>query len=115
MSASLQNVVFVFVSDDLNWAQQTIRNPQGDCYYVGNANVTKLDRDDALKAAKDIGADLALLSHVNHSILTYGTFGMWGALLAGGQVALPASYADTKEMKEIIRANLTGWRLVLDT
>jgi hypothetical protein len=29
------------------------------------------------------GIDLALLSQANHSIMTYGTFGMWGALLAG--------------------------------
>jgi hypothetical protein len=32
------------------------------------------------------GIDLALLAQANHSILTYGTFGMWGALLAGLQL-----------------------------
>jgi hypothetical protein len=32
------------------------------------------------------GLDLALLSQANHSIMTYGTFGMWGTMLAGGQV-----------------------------
>ncbi len=38
------------------------------------------------------GIDLALLSLGNHSILTYGTFGMWGALLAGGETVLPSSH-----------------------
>ncbi len=38
------------------------------------------------------GIDLALLSLGNHSILTYGTFGMWGALLADGETVLPSSH-----------------------
>ena len=32
-----------------------------------------------------IGYDLALLSQSNHNILTRGTFGMWAALLCGGE------------------------------
>ena len=30
--------------------------------------------------------DLCVLAACNHSIHTYGTFGQWGSLLAGGQV-----------------------------
>jgi hypothetical protein len=30
-----------------------------------------------------LGIDLALLSQANHSIMTYGTFGMWGSIKAG--------------------------------
>ena len=53
--------------------------------------------------------DLALLSSADHSILTYGTFGMWGAMLAGGETVMPASHNVTKEQKEIVEADLKGW------
>ena len=34
---------------------------------------------------------MALLSFADHSILSYGTFGMWGAFLAGkGETLLPS-------------------------
>ena len=35
------------------------------------------------------GYDLCLLASCNHSIHTYGTFGAWGSLLAGGDVIVP--------------------------
>ena len=35
-----------------------------------------------------MGEDLALLAACNHSIISYGTFGMWAAILAGGEVLL---------------------------
>ena len=56
--------------------------------------------------------DLAILSQANHSILTYGTFGMWGALLSGGETLMPLSHIGTKESIEIEEANLPGWIFV---
>jgi hypothetical protein len=50
------------------------------------------------------------MSQVNHSIITYGTFGMWGALLAGGDCLMPLS--DFYVNQQIIRANLTGWTAI---
>ena len=35
------------------------------------------------------GVDLAVLASCNHSIVDYGTFGMWAGLLAGGRIVLP--------------------------
>ena len=35
------------------------------------------------------GYDLCLLTTCNHSIHTYGTYGAWGSLLAGGDVIAP--------------------------
>ena len=32
------------------------------------------------------------------TILSYGTFGMWGALLAGGRTVISATAANTKVM-----------------
>ncbi len=35
--------------------------------------------------AESVGLDLAVLSSCNHSVTTWGTFGMWAALLSGGE------------------------------
>jgi hypothetical protein len=35
--------------------------------------------------------------------MTYGTFSMWGALLAGGQVVYPKSHVRVETMKRYIR------------
>ena len=36
--------------------------------------------------------DLALLSLCSHTIMDYGTFGLWGGLLAGGEILAPTGY-----------------------
>ena len=41
------------------------------------------------------GTDLAILSICNHTILDYGTFGLWAALLAGGDITLPSGYSSS--------------------
>ena len=33
-----------------------------------------------------VGFDLCVLSASHHTVITYGTFGLWGSLLAGGEV-----------------------------
>ena len=39
-----------------------------------------------------VGFDLCALGTSDHSIFTYGTFGMWGSLLAGGDVIAAKSH-----------------------
>ena len=59
------------------------------------------------------GTDLALLSAANHSILTYGTFGMWGALLAqGGEVVIPKGYEKLHNIQDMHEANLPNWTFI---
>ena len=41
--------------------------------------------------------DLCLLASSNHSIHTYGTFGLWGSLLAGGDVIATTGTTGTEE------------------
>ena len=56
-----------------------------------------------------IGTDLALLTLADHSILSYGTFGMWGAMLAnGGEVSMPTGYSTHRINKEIDWAKSLG-------
>ena len=57
---------------------------------------------------------MALLSLADHSILSYGTFGMWGALLAGrGEVVVKKDFFNTDpggHIKHAIsRHNITNW------
>ena len=58
------------------------------------------------------GYDLALLTQANHSILTYGTYGMWGALLASGSALLPVSHLNTLVSEEIRAGNVTDWMFI---
>ena len=37
-----------------------------------------------------------MLASCNHSIVDYGTFGLWAGLLAGGQIVLPRGYSAMK-------------------
>ncbi len=61
----------------------------------------ELDTRHPLATADDIGDDLALLAACNHTILSYGTFGMWGALLAGGRLIMSSTVAQLKEGREL--------------
>eukprot|EP00095_Tigriopus_kingsejongensis_P007597 maker-scaffold417_size177606-snap-gene-0.46 protein:Tk07597 transcript:maker-scaffold417_size177606-snap-gene-0.46-mRNA-1 annotation:"galactoside 2-alpha-l-fucosyltransferase 2" len=67
---------FIFVSDDMKWAQAKIKNPHHDIFFVGNG-----DPDEELA----IGTDLALLAACNATILSRGTFSIWAAILSGGE------------------------------
>ena len=78
---TLKNPIFLVVSDDMPWARRHITGR--DVFY-----------SDA-ETSKEFGAgvDLATLASCNHTIISYGTFGLWGSLLSGG-----ASIVSTKSV-----------------
>ena len=55
----------------------------------------------AFSGSISYGVDLAVLASCNHSIVDYGTFGLWAGLLAGGQIVLPKG--EMKDVEEISR------------
>ena len=58
-----------------------------------------------------LATDLVLLSQADHSILTYGTYGMWGALLAkGGETIMSKDFLKTDIGSQINLANITNWK-----
>lgn len=65
------NVIFIGVSDDRTWIKEKLSREFG--VYVP-------------KRAPSPAHDLAILANCNHTVMTYGTFGFWGAYLAGGEV-----------------------------
>ena len=62
------NPLFMIVSDDPGWCDTYLK-----------ANDTFVVRGNSPEQ------DLAILAACNHSIFDYGTFGMWGAMMAGGE------------------------------
>ena len=65
-----KRVVFIVCTDDVTWCER---------------KVSPLDKRVAISQnARTDAADLAILSRCQHSIITTGTFGWWGAWLAGG-------------------------------
>ena len=60
---------------------------------------------------------MALLSLANHSIISYGTFGMWGALLANnGETIMSRDFIKTdigtKVNEAVNKYNLTNWKFL---
>ncbi len=67
-------VAFLYVSNDMEWGRENVGNPNGDVFFVGDG-----DEDTG------IGFDLAVLALSNHTVISRGTFSMWGAMLCGGE------------------------------
>ena len=61
-------VVFLVVTDDISWCKAHLTSP--DTHHVGTPSPE---------------VDMAIMGRCNSSIIDYGTFGMWGAILAGGE------------------------------
>ena len=68
------DVVFVVVSDDIAWCKENIQDLSTNVFFSPFAMEERSDE-----------IDLCLLSRCNHSIITTGTFGWWGAYLAAGK------------------------------
>ena len=60
----------------------------------------------ASKGSSSYGVDLAVLALCNHTIMDYGTFGLWGGLLAGGNIIAPTGYT----RGEALSPDLVWWR-----
>ena len=102
------NVIFVVVTDDMEWAQNNIDFPDMQVAFLGHNSVLEKDISNPLATGEDIGDDLALLAACNHTILSYGTFGQWAAFLAGGEVVISTTAAHTKEGRELMEGGF-GW------
>lgn len=73
-----KNLNFLVVSDDFDWTSNYLKGP-----------------DIAIVPRHHAYIDLAILSMCNHSIVTTGTFGWWGAWLAGGHTVYYKNFPES--------------------
>jgi galactoside 2-L-fucosyltransferase 1/2 len=88
-------ILFVVMSDDTEWCESELH---------GN-DVVVMKNNSAEQ-------DLAIMAACNHSIIDYGTYGMWGAILSGGDTFvynLTNSYDAAFEMASL----LPNWHIVM--
>lgn len=91
------NVVFVVTSDNITWCKYNLRSKRHRISFVS-------DND-----GKGPGKDLAVLSACNHSIIDYGTYGSFGAILAAGETVV---YNVTTYFSTLIADVLPNWRIM---
>ena len=90
-----RKVIFLATSDDNNWIKvnkRSLLSKISKCFSQENFEKHPDVRfaykysDANMKKEDFAGFDLCVLASSDHSIFDYGSFGMWGALLAGGDV-----------------------------
>ena len=74
-----EQVVFIVVSDELEWCKDNLSSEH--LFYTDNTDTVE-----------GTGTDLAVLTSCQHSVVSHGTFGFWGAMLAEGDVIAPPNY-----------------------
>ena len=83
------DTVFVVVSDDMDWCRQKFSSR--DVLLIG-WKFCKFKRiKPFLSGGNSPEEDLAILASCNRTLIGYGTFGVWGGFLAGGEVVVPES------------------------
>ncbi|KYN05813.1 Galactoside 2-alpha-L-fucosyltransferase 1 [Cyphomyrmex costatus] len=91
------NVIFVVTSDNIAWCKYNLRSKRHRISFVSEND------------GKGPGKDLAVLSACNHSIIDYGTYGSFGAILAAGETVV---YNVTTYFSTLIADVLPNWRIM---
>ena len=73
------NVHFIVCSDEIDWCKQN------ETYLQKGMLNSIAEYDVHFSLGKSAEWDMALLAQCNHSIVTVGTYGWWGAWFAGGE------------------------------
>lgn len=90
-------VLFLVASDDIEWCRNNLISNKFLVRFVSDYDV------------KGVGKDLALLSACNHSIIDYGTYGSFGAIMSGGETVV---YNVTGQLSTNIAEILPNWRIM---
>ena len=74
--------VLIYVLSAITALLQANLDHHPDVRFGADFSAQKVSKDDL------VGFDLCVLATSHHSVHTYGTFGLWGSLLAGGDVVV---------------------------
>ncbi|CAK9794958.1 Galactoside alpha-(1,2)-fucosyltransferase 2 [Anthophora plagiata] len=91
------NVIFVVTSDNIVWCKYNLHSKRHRIKFVSDTD------------ARGPGKDLAVLSACNHSIIDYGTYGSFGAILAAGETVV---YNVTTYFSTLIAEVLPNWKIM---
>ena len=109
-NSDTRKVVFIVTSDNMTWAKSQLGNSHNDTFYSCDHTRAPPTGPTAL------GVDLAVLSLAHHTIMDYGTFGLWAGLLAGGTIIAPVGYtrgdAESPDMVWWRAANMSNVELI---
>ena len=96
------DTVFLVTSDDIPWCKDNLIGED-----VIFPDIVAEDND-------PIVTDFMILTQANHSIYDYGSFGFWGAALAGGRVMVADGYSDKTHpiLAAIRKTQPPGWKRV---
>nr|CAD7205882.1 unnamed protein product [Timema douglasi] len=79
------NIAFILASDDKAWCEKNlIPQIKKEIHSFGNQNNLGGSSVFYLGIKTTPVVDLVMLSSCNHSIIAYGTYGIWSALMANG-------------------------------
>lgn len=92
-----KNIIFVVASDNIEWCKYNLKNHKWRMNFISNNDV------------KGPGKDLAVLSACNHSIIDYGTYGSFGAVLAAGETIV---YNVSAHFSTFIAEALPNWKIM---
>ena len=101
-------LAFLITTDDLTWARKEFTDQSGEKFYF------VADFYTADMGVKERHLDMCTMSLCDHSIFDYGSYGFWGAYLAGGYTVLAqnmGSGANT-EVENIKPAKLEHWTFI---
>ncbi|XP_046384748.1 galactoside alpha-(1,2)-fucosyltransferase 2-like [Ischnura elegans] len=98
-------VAFIVISDDISWCRQNIMNLHDNIFIAWDPVDGWKEKTENLAGVPE--SDLALMAMCNHTILDYGSFGTWGALLSGGKTI---AYGIDGLLSTKIANLLTHWK-----
>ena len=94
------NSIFLVTSDDIEWCKEHLQHDK--------VIFPQLHTEEG-----PMVTDFILATQANHSIYDYGSFGFWGAVLAGGKTMLADGYSDQMLLLKAIKDfTPKGWRTV---
>jgi len=98
MESKFPSPVYIVLGDDMDWCKKYLNFTEFNMEFIQNDPIL----------------DLAVLSSCNHSIITHGKLGFWGAYLSQGNVIQPANFSVKlpELQKQVIEVNLQGWSMM---
>lgn len=89
-----KNAIFMVASDNIAWCKYNLRSDRHRINFISDSN------------GRGPGKDLAVLSACNHSIIDYGTYGSFAAILAAGETVV---FNVSSHFSTLIAEALPNW------